>query len=124
MCFGLPYQRWQAVHSTVLGPAGSMAMVKPNIVVGACGRTDPLTQGCKGRERLVRERTMIPQSPYGTSPRDTILSSTPKHLSISSWCNPQVPGFTSRIFEEYSEHKSHHSSFLLFPVLGEEGGWS
>lgn len=38
MCFGLPYQRWQAVHSAVLGPAGSMAMVKPNIVVGACGK--------------------------------------------------------------------------------------
>lgn len=43
-----------AVHSVVLGPPGSRAMVRQNIVVGTCGRGF-LLQGGPGIERDIEE---------------------------------------------------------------------
>lgn len=83
---------------------------------------------------------MIPQSPLKVHPcdpvlgptpihstirkltsGDSVLSSTPKHPSISWWYSPQHPGISTWIFGEYSGCKLQHPCFLLFPVLENRG---
>lgn len=49
------------VLSEVLGPAGSGAMVRPNIVVGKRGRGSP--QRGPGTERDKGDRNRMPQGP-------------------------------------------------------------
>lgn len=50
-----------AVHSAVLGPAGSTAMARPNIVPGTCGKGS--LQGGPGTERDRGDGNKMPQGP-------------------------------------------------------------